>query len=276
MIARVDGAPGIAHLDGADGLAGLNAGDRKSDPRGNRMAGSHPWAAEDFRPRGLKFWLFAALWQIPGYGRKFYHDLERHFAPRAMDRFMAVAEALGPGDLALDLGANVGDITDLMSKGGAEVHAFEPEPETCAILRERFEGRSNVHVHEAAVSDFDGTADLILQSSFKHDPLKASEASSIVHEFLRNDEVDPRRVEVMDIRRILRKFKTPVKVMKIDVEGSEWSILEAMREAGLMDRAEAIFVETHEHIDHSIYRTLQKRHRRYASTKSTYVNLFWP
>lgn len=38
-----------------------------------------------------------------------------------------VAAMLRPGDLALDLGANMGVVTDILARTGADVVAFEPD-----------------------------------------------------------------------------------------------------------------------------------------------------
>jgi FkbM family methyltransferase len=59
----------------------------------------------------------------------------------------------------LDVGAHHGYTVDKMLDWapGAKIHAFEPTPESAAVLRQRMSGRSNVHVHQMALGDTTGT-----------------------------------------------------------------------------------------------------------------------
>jgi FkbM family methyltransferase len=74
---------------------------------------------------------------------------------------------LKPGDVALDLGAFKATHAIPMARAigptGA-LHAFEPNPEMAAALRERFAAPEFAHVtlHEAAVGLADGEADYVL------------------------------------------------------------------------------------------------------------------
>ena len=55
----------------------------------------------------------------------------------------------------LDIGAHHGYTVDklLDYAPGAKVHAFEPTPQSAAILRQRMSKRPNVQVHEMALGD---------------------------------------------------------------------------------------------------------------------------
>jgi len=55
----------------------------------------------------------------------------------------------------LDIGAHHGYTVDklLDYAPGAKIHAFEPTPESAAVLRSRMNRRPNVHVHEIALTD---------------------------------------------------------------------------------------------------------------------------
>ena len=69
------------------------------------------------------------------------------------------------GDIVFDVGANQGIFTALMSNlagRDGRVHAFEPSPETCRLLRATLEARAltpaNVVVNAMAAGAEDGTA----------------------------------------------------------------------------------------------------------------------
>lgn len=139
--------------------------------------------AQDLRPHGAVEALFAAGANLPGkLGWICFRKLKRRMAVRGRVRFMEIAASLGKGDIAIDLGANVGELTELLAANGATVHAFEPEPQTFSILQEKFGALHNVHLHNAAVSDFDGTTELILPASFADIPRSASKAASIAYD----------------------------------------------------------------------------------------------
>src|SRR5262245_33079559 len=74
-----------------------------------------------------------------------------------------VQSVVEPVDLALDIGANVGWYTVLLSRlvgPTGSVHAFEPVPATAEILAHVVRGLhlQNVRVHACAVADFEGSA----------------------------------------------------------------------------------------------------------------------
>jgi hypothetical protein len=53
------------------------------------------------------------------------------------DHKTLLSEFIRPGDLAFDVGANIGDRTDLMLSLGANVVAFEPQPICAREVRAR-------------------------------------------------------------------------------------------------------------------------------------------
>jgi FkbM family methyltransferase len=66
---------------------------------------------------------------------------------------------LRPGDLFIDVGANVGTYSVLCASVGAQVIAIEPAPDTAALLRENNElNGGTIEIIEAAVGSEAGTA----------------------------------------------------------------------------------------------------------------------
>jgi FkbM family methyltransferase len=85
-----------------------------------------------------------------------YHG--RPWRRRALRRLYR--EFLGPGDLAFDVGAHVGDRTRCFAQLGARVIAIEPQPELAARLRRVFAGDPKVAVLESALGAAPGRATL--------------------------------------------------------------------------------------------------------------------
>lgn len=233
-------------------------------------------AKADLSPNGMIEHVFAIGADWPGYaGAVCYRKFKRRLQRRAEARFAALAASLGPDDIALDLGANMGELTALLAANGASVHAYEPEPATFALLTARFAGMVHVHLHQAAVSDRDGTADLVLPASFHDNPRSASKAASIAHGRYLGDGHITHQVAMRDIRAILHALPKPPAVIKMDIEGAELAVLEAMRADHLLGAKTAVFVETHERLDPASLprvRALQHWARHGAPG---YLNLQW-
>lgn len=67
---------------------------------------------------------------------------------------------ISEGDTALDIGASIGYVSVYAASKGAEVYAFEPNPNNQSFIRKHSELNSNrIHVEPLAVSDKCGNAD---------------------------------------------------------------------------------------------------------------------
>ena len=109
-----------------------------------------------------------------------------------------ICTLLRPGDLAVDLGANRGDVTALLAATGADVVAFEPDPLTFAKLQTRFAGVANVTLIRAAAGVASGTVRLMRADNFAENPDGASVKSTILDGGRRMDGQNAVEVELID------------------------------------------------------------------------------
>lgn len=144
--------------------------------------------------------------------------------------FQAIPRLVRPGDVALDIGANVGFYTVLLSRlcgPTGHVWAFEPVPETCWRLRETLALNrcENVIPVQSAVCDKSGTARMNL---FEPQFAEWNTLGSPPPRPVNGKQVSPREsVEVpaqtldrfCDTERIQR-----ISFLKVDVEGYELSV----------------------------------------------------
>ena len=165
------------------------------------------------------------------------------------ERLVTIPEfhALGPGDIAIDCGANLGAITSVLAAGGAEVHAFEPNPDAFRILSAKFHGLPNVHLHQQAVLNKPGVLTLYLHVNYGRNPERFSSGSSLIAEKRNVDDHNGVDVDVIDLPAFIKALGRPVRLLKIDIEGAEYVLLNALIDAGLMDSIGKIYVETHAH-----------------------------
>jgi FkbM family methyltransferase len=210
-------------------------------------------------------------------------------SPRRAERNLRHAHAQGllqgilsmlrEGDVVLDCGANVGDVTAPLAATGATVHAFEPDPFAYARLAARVESLSNVTIHNAAVGTGAGTVRLMRARNFDDNPKGGSVKSTMIPGGRHIDEaegIDVPLVSLPDFLRDLAERHGQIAFLKMDIEGAELSILETMLEEDLFRHVGLTVAETHERK----FRDLRPRFRalrraigkRYPVTR---VNLDW-
>lgn len=160
-----------------------------------------------------------------------------------------VAAMLRPGDLALDLGANMGVVTEILARTGADVIAFEPDPWAFGKLTERFADRANVRLINAAVGIGAGTVRLMRAANFGDNPTGASVKSTILDGGRQIDSDNAVDVPLVDFPSFLRETlaeRAEIAFVKMDIEGAELDILEAMHRDSMFDRIRVLVAETHE------------------------------
>lgn len=165
---------------------------------------------------------------------------------RAKHSFQAALGRMGPGDVAVDLGANVGEFTVPMAATGAQVYAFEPDPHALTLLRKAVSGFNNVTLVPAAAGVTDGQAALYRKDGFDKEPDRATKSSSL---FAQKSNVDPAsavEIQVIDLARFLAELGRPVALIKMDIEGGEVDVMETLLDSPLCQQIAEIYVETHE------------------------------
>lgn len=173
------------------------------------------------------------------YKQKFLaYGSERHFEEAAQDT---------AGLLSIDLGANVGDYTRQLAATAGRVIAFEPDPWSVEQLRANTRDLDNVVIEEAAASVEDGQIALMRHVAFDDDPGLNSLSTTIVSEKGNMPVEASTTVRQVDFIRYARELDEEIGVLKIDIEGAEVPLLEALIEApDLLRRIHYIFAETHE------------------------------
>src|SRR5215204_2672287 len=89
--------------------------------------------------------------------------LQWHFMkrPKSAERELSYLDKVIPDDaVTVDVGANCGLYTRQLARLSREVHAFEPSQQMARLLRRT--SAANFSVHEMALSDHAGEADLFI------------------------------------------------------------------------------------------------------------------
>ncbi len=143
-------------------------------------------------------------------------------------RFLLANLRLEPGEIVLDVGANIGWYSLLLGRhlpAGVVLHGFEPDPETYALYAAnlRLNGLDQVRAWPCALSDSPGRKTLYRyadKNTGRNSLLPINQAGSVEIESVRLDEFVTR--EGLAAERI--------RFLKIDVEGYESVVLRGMGE----------------------------------------------
>ncbi len=199
-----------------------------------------------------------------------------HFARGLLQGILSM---LKPGDVVLDCGANVGDVTVPLAETGATVHAFEPDPFAFEQVSSRVKGLDNVVLHNAAVAVEAGTLRLMRAANFDDNPKAGSVKSTLIAGGRNIDESEGIDVDVIALPDLLRDLAAThgeVAFLKMDIEGAELDLLEHMQAHDLFDIVRLTVAETHE----SKFADLRPRFAALRDTVAahhpiTRVNLDW-
>lgn len=131
-----------------------------------------------------------------------------------------IQRVVAPGTIAVDVGANVGDVTNEMVKAAPDAPhiAVEPIPGLAAHVRDRF---PHISVHEVALAAQEGP-----DVEFHHVVTNPSYSGLRERRYDRPDE----KVELIRVRTTTLDAIVPedavVSMVKIDVEGGELGVLQ--------------------------------------------------
>ncbi len=146
----------------------------------------------------------------------------------------------------VDLGANIGDTVhaELATRRHDAVWAFEPHPRLAAHLRARFPRLVNVIEKAAWIAD--GQTSLYLGHDLSSTIVEGKVALAGFPEFA-IDYSASATVETVDFSRWLREniARSDHLILKVDIEGAEYRLLEYLVESGEIDLVTELRCEFH-------------------------------
>jgi FkbM family methyltransferase len=157
----------------------------------------------------------------------------RFFAQYDIEKFAK------PGDICLDIGANVGDVSSHLIKLGFKVRAYEPDPRCAEFLRRRFLKieEDRFQLHEQAVSDHNGFTTIYFGTL-------TTESSSILETKPGTVATGGHEVEVQSINSVLDSSGYAALIM-MDIEGAEYDVLNEMLKPANQGKFGLCVAETH-------------------------------
>lgn len=145
---------------------------------------------------------------------------------------------LSSGDVVFDVGGYRGDWADvILEKYNPYIYIFEPVPSYAERLKNKFHGNSKVKVNSFGLSDRNKMVEIGV----------AENASSVF-----NNSEDRIRIELRDVSQYIEEMGfAHISVMKINIEGGEFSLLSRLIESGFIRNIEIIQVQFHDFVDNA-------------------------
>jgi FkbM family methyltransferase len=159
-----------------------------------------------------------------------------------------MSRLIDPGDLAVDVGANIGHMTSIMAMRAGpsgKVISFEPHPILFAELQHNVAAWKNnplaapIETHNVALSDHAGVAQLVVPADFESN----HGISSLAEETEASSQGNRFDVKVTTLQALAGAEQ--IGFLKIDVEGHELKVLMGAQELMASGRIRDILFEEH-------------------------------
>lgn len=138
------------------------------------------------------------------------------------------AKVIKPGDLVFDVGANIGQRSEIFAQLAQKVIAIEPQPNCVRHLKSRFRFNRRVVIQQVALGDKPGEATMWQSSSPGISSMSRrfidTMGSSVFRDEKWNKEI---KVTTKTLDDLINTFGVPA-FMKIDVEGYELKVLQGL------------------------------------------------
>lgn len=184
------------------------------------------------RAAGVFGRLAQTAWRSPQQERVAIWQRDRGDATRRLDY------DLDAGAIVLDLGGYEGQwSSDIFGRFACSIHIFEPVPEFADRIAARFAANPKIRLHRVGLAARSGTATLTLaaDASSAHAPAAAGAPRRTITLVAAADLFRDQRFETVDL-------------MKINIEGGEYDLLEHLIDSGLIHRIRELQIQFHDFV----------------------------
>tara|TARA_B100001093_G_scaffold197595_1_gene189992 strand:- start:321 stop:1004 length:684 start_codon:yes stop_codon:yes gene_type:complete len=161
------------------------------------------------------------------------------------ENFFTYLKRLPNDSIAIDLGANIGLISQIMSKYVNQVHSFEPNIEAYSKLRRISQKNKKIKIYPFAAGIKNRISNLYQHKGSDKSKADLTQASSLLSSKPNLDKNLFYEVKEIDIAEFVKSLDKKVDLIKIDVEGYEVEIINHLLDKVDFSQIGFIFCETH-------------------------------
>lgn len=144
---------------------------------------------------------------------------------------------IDPNDLCFDVGANIGERTELFYKLGAKVITLEPQSSCYKVLQNKFSENKNIIVLPFALGRIEKQDELLICHETSECSTLSQKFVSVYSNYSNLHWQKKEKIQVTTLDKVIEKYGSP-KFIKLDVEGYESEVL-----AGLNNKVKYIAFE---------------------------------
>ena len=186
----------------------------------------------------LKSYFSTLYWWLRRY------NYEKKVIPQ---EFMRHINRLSPSSLVIDVGANVGRISEVLAHRGARVISFEPNSKAFEELKKLAQRYPNVKSRNEAAGIKNQQIQLFLHKDVKNTDRDLTSASSLISQKYNVSADNFESVKEIDFAQFLNSLDEQVELIKVDVEGYEIQLLNHLLDKNAIGKVNKLYVETHDH-----------------------------
>jgi len=148
--------------------------------------------------------------------------------------------SLNKNSVFIDGGAHKGEELAYLSEIGCEVHSFEINPYHIERLQNEYSKYQNININHCALWVENADIDVYYKKTHMHASM-STEACK--HNIDINNKIS---VKAIDISEYILSLNKKISVLKMDIEGGEYKVINHLIKTKVIDKIEKIYFEDHE------------------------------
>ncbi len=173
-------------------------------------------------------------------------ELNRFMKHNLPVEFVNHINLLTKDHLVIDVGANIGMVSECLAKKGSKVISFEPNNKAFIELKKVAKKYNNIEIMNAAVGTEDKNVKLYLHKQSNSSRVDLTQASSLLAKKPNISTEIYEEVKQINFAKFLKSLKIKVELIKIDIEGYEIELINHLLDQNSLDNVKKIYLETHE------------------------------
>jgi len=170
-----------------------------------------------------------------------FNEVERWYQDDPHNLKRSDFDFLTPDSIAFDLGGYEGEwASNLYARYNCNIHVFEPVSIYANILKKRFSTNNKIKVYAIGLAEADSEATISIDkfASRLIENGNSSKASEKILLRSFNDFISEKGIEKIDL-------------LKINIEGAEFPLLEKLAETGTLSKIKCLLIQFHDFADNA-------------------------